>query len=268
MSQLDFVAANPGQSQITVSARDAYGGATALSFTMTVTQSETRTIDEHAPAGTAVGAPVTGTPYQEETFSYTLTGEAATSGAFVINASTGQISVKQGAVLDHETKASYTGQVSYTVQGQAATIDLTINVLNVEAGQPGTPTFERTRYESQHAPGLDVSWTAPADNGATITGYAAQYRQQGATEWTAYTGELSADTTSLTLENLQARRHLRGPGARPERRRDRPLVEHRLGAGQPAAAADPSHLCGGDVPGRTELSRRESSELSLHGSRQ
>ena len=64
--QFDFVAANPGQSTITLSARDAYGGTTALSFTMTVTQSETRTIAEHSPAGTAVGAPVTGDSYADQ----------------------------------------------------------------------------------------------------------------------------------------------------------------------------------------------------------
>ena len=85
-----------------------------------------RSVAENSPAGTAVGDPVTGTPYDDgdpdtdDALTYTLTGEAATSGAFVIDAASGQISVAEGATLDYETKSSYTGKVNWTVQGQAA----------------------------------------------------------------------------------------------------------------------------------------------------
>ena len=88
----------------------------------------TREVVENSAAGTAVGEPVTGTPHGTETLSYSLTGEAAISGAFVINSATGQISVKSDATLDHETKSSYTGKVKWTVNGQDAEVDLTINV--------------------------------------------------------------------------------------------------------------------------------------------
>ena len=54
----------------------------------------TRSVAENSPAGTAVGRAVTGNPVEGETFTYTLTGEAADSGVFAIDASTGQISVK------------------------------------------------------------------------------------------------------------------------------------------------------------------------------
>ena len=59
-------------------------------------------------------------------------------------------------------------------------------------------------------PALDVMWTAAAAlGGATITGHEAQYRKEvaegeTANEWTAYSGTLSATTTTLNLPNLEA----------------------------------------------------------------
>ena len=77
--------------------------------------------------------------------------------AFVINASTGQISVAAGAVLDHETKPSYTGQVSYTVQGQAATIDLTINVTDTPTPL-ASPARPRSNARNMRA-SMRPAWT-------------------------------------------------------------------------------------------------------------
>ena len=61
-----------------------------------------------------LGDRVQGRPYNRETLRYTLTGELATSGHFYIKPR-GRIRVKSGAVLDYETKSSYTGKVEYTV---------------------------------------------------------------------------------------------------------------------------------------------------------
>ena len=125
-------------------------------------------VAEGSPAGTAVGDPVTGTPYDDgdpetdDALTYTLTGEAATSGAFVIDAASGQISVAEGATLDYETKSSYTGKVNWTIQGQAAAADLTINVTDLAAIVGDAPTVTRTRFEEETPPALDVSWTAAA----------------------------------------------------------------------------------------------------------
>ena len=171
---------NSGRSQITITAQDGYGGAFSGSFTATASPPAwTRAVAENAAAGTLVGNPVTGTPYNGETLTYTLTGEASTSGAFEIDSATGQIKVKQGASLDYETKSSYTGQVEYTVQGQAAFANVTINVTDVEPGQPGTPTVARTKFSAPTNPALDVTWTAPA-SGVPPTGYEAQYRKKAA----------------------------------------------------------------------------------------
>jgi len=212
---------NQGSSQLTFTATDAYGGSVTRTATIGISATVSRSIAENAPAGTAVGAPVTGTPYGDEALSYSLTGEAATSGAFSIDAASGQISVAEGASLDYETKASYTGRVEYTVQGQAAAIDVTINVTDLTPpARPDAPTLTRTRFSEPSNPALDVTWTAPAAvTGVTLGGYEAQYRKQvgeGETPeaWTTYTyvdpvtntatSQLAAASTSLTLPDLDA----------------------------------------------------------------
>ncbi|MYD94712.1 MAG: hypothetical protein F4Y02_13705 [Chloroflexi bacterium] len=215
---------NPGSSTITYGAHDAYGGYVSRTFTLTARGNVTRSIAENSAAGTAVGDPVTGTPYDDgddetdDALTYKLTGEAATSGAFEIDSASGQISVKQDASLDHETKSSYTGKVEYTVNGYATAFNVTINVTDVEAGKPDAPTVTRTTFDEPTNPALDVTWTAPAANGATITGYEVQYRTKVADgetpeAWTAYTytdanenvtSQLSASTLSINLPDLEA----------------------------------------------------------------
>ena len=219
-----FLFYNPGTLELTYGVHDGYGGYTHRKFSWTGKQAVTRSIAENSPAGTAVGDPVTGTPYDDgddetdDALAYTLTGEAATSGAFVIDSASGQISVQEDANLDYETKSSYTGSVTWTVQGQTATASLTINVTDVEAGKPDAPTLTRTEFSTQSNPALDVTWTAPAANGLTITGYNAQYRKkvaegETANAWTDYTvtdaneqqtSELPATTTSINLPGLEA----------------------------------------------------------------
>ncbi len=211
-------ALNPGVSAVNYGVHDGYGGYAFRTFTVTSVANETRSVAENSPAGTAVGGPVTGTPYTGETLSYSLTGAAADS--FSIDSATGQISVKQGATLDYETKSSYTGKVNWTVQEQAAVVNLTINVTDIEASAPNAPTLTRTQFSVPTSPALDVTWTAPAADGVTITGYEAQYREkvadgEEANAWTLYTYEdpdnagtqiskLPATATSINLAGLDA----------------------------------------------------------------
>ena len=176
-------------------------------MTITGQAGEFRSVAENSAAGTAVGDPVTGTQHGTTALTYTLSGDAATY--FAIDSSTGQISVKQGTVLDYETTPSYTGKVHWTVQSQAAVASLTINVTDVGAGKTGTPTLARTEFSEPTAPALDVTWTAPTDSGLTITGYEAEYRKQAAAgedpvAWTPYSGTLAATATTLTLSSLDA----------------------------------------------------------------
>ncbi|MCY3913002.1 MAG: fibronectin type III domain-containing protein, partial [Chloroflexi bacterium] len=134
---------NQGSSKVTYTATDPYGGSVTRTATLMITAKESRSIAENSAAGTAVGNPVTGTPYNGVALSYTLKGKAKDSGKFVIDSASGQISVAQGATLDYETDNSnretetfngqiiakfYRGEVHYTVDGHAAVISVSIKV--------------------------------------------------------------------------------------------------------------------------------------------
>ena len=71
---------------------------------------------------------------------YTLAG--TDSSKFTINGSTGQISVASGANLDYETKSTYDLDVQYSHNGYDATIDVTVNVTNLDPpAKPAPPTL-------------------------------------------------------------------------------------------------------------------------------
>ena len=109
---------------------------------------ETLTIDENSAAGTVVGtitATQTGDPL---THSVAGSGVAAFNQDFVLNASTGAITVRSGGVIDHEDLSSYivTFQVTDNLNNQGGsdpaiddTVELTINVNNLD--EPGTLTL-------------------------------------------------------------------------------------------------------------------------------
>ena len=191
-------ALNPGSATITLGAADPYGGYASRTVKITGAARETRRVAEHSPAGTVVGAPVTGTPYREDTLAYTLTGEAA--DAFVIDASTGQITVKAGATLDRENKRAYTGKVAWTVQGETAIADLTIRVTNLPPpGRPDAPIVTRSATDPTTI--LDVTWTAPdTPDSLPITDYDVQYRESGEESWTVH--DFTGTATSTTLTGL------------------------------------------------------------------
>ena len=229
-AHLQVTLLNQGASTVSYVASDPYGGAVTRTVTITVSAKTSRSIAENAAAGTKVGTPVTGTPYDDgdpetdDALTYTLQGKAADSGLFVIDAASGQISVAEGATLDYETDDShretethngaviakfYRGEVHYTVDGHAAVINVNIKVTDLEAGQPGTPGVTRTPSSVPMNPALDASWTAAPANGTTLSGYEAQYRVKAAqgeqpAAWTAYSGAISVTATSVTLPDLDA----------------------------------------------------------------
>ena len=212
-SQFTTTGLNPGSSVVTYGAHDGYGGYVSHTFTCTITANVTRRVVEYSPAGTKVGDPVAGTPYDDgddqtnDALTHTLHGEAA--DAFVIDSATGQITVKAGATLDWVTKSSYSGSVQYTVNGQNSVVNLTIYVTAVAPGKPGAPTLTRTTSSEPMNPALDVAWSAAGANGLTITGYQVQYRKKAAAgeeaaAWTPYTGALPASATGAALPDLDA----------------------------------------------------------------
>ena len=242
-SELRGTTINPGTSNINYGAHDGYGGYVRLTYRMGAYDVRFFDLAENSPEGTLVGSPVTGRPYDDgdpltdDALTYTLQGKAADSGLFVIDSASGQISVADGATIDYETTdtfieepspngfsvRTYTGQVHYTVDGNAASIGVNILLQDIEAGKPGTPSVNRTPSDVPMNPALDVAWTAPADTGATITGYEVQWCEKVADgetpkEWILYTytytdpedqtekttSELAATATSVNLPDLDA----------------------------------------------------------------
>ena len=77
---------------------------------------------------------------------------------------------------------------------------LTNIVLNVPEppGKPNAPTVAASATTPQTA--LDVTWTAPANTGPSITDYDVRYSKQGTSAWTAH--DFSGPGTTTTIEGL------------------------------------------------------------------
>ena len=109
----------------------------------------TLTVNENSTAGT-VGT-ITATDPDGETLTYSVggTNEAEFNDDFTLNATTGTITVKSTATIDHEARPSYTVVVTATDSANVTTtVNLTINVNDLnEAGSvslaPATPTVAR-----------------------------------------------------------------------------------------------------------------------------
>ena len=182
-----------GVANVTYGAHDGYGGYVFQVISVGGISYQTRSVAENSDAGANVGDPVAGTPYGTEALFYTLTGEASTSGLFEIDSSTGQISVAEGATLDHEAKSSYTGKVKWTVNGQAAEVNLTINVTDVNE-PPLAPV--NPQVTSITDTGFTVTWEAPDNTGRpAITGY--KLEAQGLTTQNTNATTRTVDYTSL-----------------------------------------------------------------------
>ena len=156
-----------------------------------------REVAENAPGATPVGAPVAARGGNGDPLTYSLSG----SGAFTIDAASGQIRVATGAVLDHETAPSHTVTVSVTDGAANATADVTITVTDVDEppARPDAPTASPSPDAPQTA--LDVTWTAPANTGPALTGYDLRYRKQGEQGWSAHA--VTGTATSTTIPGLE-----------------------------------------------------------------
>ena len=98
-----------------------------------------RSLPEDSRPGTAVGAPVTATDPDGDLLEYTLSGTDAPG--FAVAGSTGQITLRAGTVLDHDTQSTYTLAVTATdPSGATAQTTVTITVTEVNHPPVSTPT--------------------------------------------------------------------------------------------------------------------------------
>ena len=170
-------------------------------------QASHRAVAENSPAGTPVGDMVTAIDSHGQTLAYAL---KTSSSFFALDASNGQITVAQGASLDHEAQDIYTVVVAayrdpHTIDAEtppaSVEITVTITVTDVDEAPPKPNTPSVIQTSSSPASALDVAWTEPDMTGKpAVTGYDVRYRVQGATEWTdhAFTGT----GTQTTLSDL------------------------------------------------------------------
>ncbi len=150
-SALDFETKNAYV--VSVSVSDGNGGIDIISVAIKVTdvfennppvfaagETTTRSILENTPIGRNIGDPVTATdPDEEDTLIYSLGGTDAIS--FSIENATGQL--KTHAVLDYETKNSYTVTVNVSDGSQTVSIVVIIIVIDVDEGN--APVFAGNR---------------------------------------------------------------------------------------------------------------------------
>ncbi len=134
----------------------------------------TRGVDENTGSNTNIGSAVSATDADGDRLTYSSSGADAAS--FGLNTATGQL--RTGSNLDHEAKSSY----SFTMTASDGKCTDSINVI-VSVGDedeppraPGAPTVTATPGSTTR---LDVSWTAPANDGRPpITSYDLQYRKE------------------------------------------------------------------------------------------
>lgn len=187
--------------------------------TFTEGATATSSIKENASSGTAVGNPLTATDTDAgDRLTYTLEGTDAQS--FTVVSDSGQI--RAGVTYDYEAKDRYSVTVRVSDGTASATIDVTIDVTDVDE-PPRAPTL--SRVTKTDGTSVLVAWTAPPNTGRPdITGYDLRYRKQGSSgSWSD--GPQNVSGTSTTITNLNADNRVRGAGAGAQRRGRRPLVD-------------------------------------------
>ena len=149
---------------------------------------ETRMVNENAPATTAVGDPVVANDPDNEMLEYSMSG--ADAGSFDIDEGSGQIMVGSGTMLDYEgTKKSYS--VMVTVEDAAGAMDsvtVTINVADMNE-MPTTPmqSFGMT-ITGPSAPEYE-------EGGMDAIGPYGTQGETGTVTWSALTGDDAGDFT-------------------------------------------------------------------------
>ena len=165
----------------------------------TEARSITETVGDAVAAAGDVGAAVTATDAEGDTLTNTL--EGADAAKFDIDSASGQIETKAGEQYDREAKASYSVTVKASdPSGGSDTVAVTIAVDNV-VEKPVTPEAPTVTVTSGSTTSLDVSWTAPGNEGRpALSGYKLRYRTAGVGAWTdhSHTGV----GTSATIASL------------------------------------------------------------------
>ena len=142
---------------VTVTATDGSGASASIDVTINVTDvtneppvlapaneapefagaTATREVAEDAAMGAAVGDPVAATDADDDTLTYSISGDS-----FTIDSATGQIML--GPELDYETTASYTVTVTAD-DGNGGTASVEVAIMVTDVDEDGSITFDITQ---------------------------------------------------------------------------------------------------------------------------
>ena len=162
--------------------------------------------DETVTAATVtdIGDPVAATDDADDgddTLTYSLGGRNA--GAFTIDETSGQLRTRETKDYDYEAKQSYSVTVTVTDGRVRVTADVTINVTDDMNEVPVTPAAPVVSATPGSTSGLDVSWTAPENEGRpAITHYDLRYKKTADPGWTD--GPEDESGTSAGITGLEA----------------------------------------------------------------
>ena len=136
---------------VTVSVSDGNGGSDSIAVTINVTDvdetpanrapiftdgtSTARSIAENSNSGMNIGTAIAASDADDDTLTYTLGG--ADAAMFSIDDTTGQLRTREA--LDYETKTSYSVTITVSDTKLTNTIDVTINVMDVDENR--APVF-------------------------------------------------------------------------------------------------------------------------------
>ena len=154
-------------------------------------------LPENTAAGENVGLPLTATDPDDDTLTYSLSGDDA--GSFDLNAATGQLTTRESVTYDYESKPTYAVTVTAEdPEGASASISVTVSLTDVEEAAPNqAPVFDegdgatRTLAENTAAGvnvGLPLTATNPDDD--TLT-YSLSSDDAGSFDLNAATGQLT-----------------------------------------------------------------------------
>ena len=168
------------------------------------------TVTENAADGTAVGT-VTASDPEGATLTYSLSDDAG--GRFAIDADTGEITVADGSLLDHESTASHQVTVEVSDGTNTTSQTLTIGVTDQDEA-PDSVSLSANTVTENAADGTAVGTVTASDpEGATLT-YSLSDDAGGRFAIDADTGEITvADGSLLDHESTEPPVTARSPTA-------------------------------------------------------
>ena len=155
--------------------------------------STTLTVAENTSSGVNIGSAVSATDTDDDTLTYSLGGTDAT--AFSIDTATGQLKTK--AALNYETKSSYTVTVTASDGSLTDSINVTINVTNVNEAPIFSDGTTTTRAIAENV-GADINIgtvVAASDVDSTNLTYSLSGTDAAAFSLDTKTGQLKTKAT-------------------------------------------------------------------------